>query len=265
MAEKKPHKIDPKVGDRLVIPADRHREEREVVVVSVARIKFQTVNADKHDDYQNYIQSTSNTIAFHNRFGLTTWRKDTAQEDGWGGSGPRVATRARLDEEKRERGGVGLPLVRDRHQLVGPVPQEGRRRPRTRQPDPHPPRPGGAVAVVRITTTGQYVKIARSVDITGIGPVDFPWYDKPIVPEEVDIAYQWDDNTQTWVTSSTRIHGAYAKKNGQPSARAVSLPAPYGYRDHPEFRWLARIVDLLRPVAASTSFHLPELEAEIDQ
>ena len=78
------YKINPKVGDRLYIPAGRYRPERWVIVVKVARIKFEVIGEDRHQDYLD------GKIPSHVP---SVWRKDTACEDGWTfGSAPTIYT-----------------------------------------------------------------------------------------------------------------------------------------------------------------------------
>ena len=64
-------RIDPKVGDRLIVPGGTYRPERTYIVVAVRRIKFDVVSEDQFEQY-------TETGRGH----VTTWRKDTAQQEG---------------------------------------------------------------------------------------------------------------------------------------------------------------------------------------
>lgn len=81
------HKIEPKVGDELIEPARRYTSVRRHRVVAVRRLLFDTVPADRYDDYLASERDGVRT------YPVTTWRKDSAREQGWTSfDGPRIYT-----------------------------------------------------------------------------------------------------------------------------------------------------------------------------
>lgn len=88
---KKALAIDPKVGDELIVPAGPRCMEMRYIVVRVARIKFDVVRAENHDLY----------VAGKRTY-VTTYRKDTAQEDGtYPHNAPTIYTPEDLAERDR--------------------------------------------------------------------------------------------------------------------------------------------------------------------
>lgn len=77
------YKINPKVGDRLYIPAGRYRPERWVIVTKVARIKFEVIDEDRH---QAWLDGEIRRPV------LAVFRKDTAREDGTACNSPTIHT-----------------------------------------------------------------------------------------------------------------------------------------------------------------------------
>lgn len=97
-AAKKALVIDPKVGDELFIPGSKYRADRKVIVVSVARVRFEVVDIEKYERYQEKVQ---NGAATH--WDTTTWRKDTGQEDGaYSYNAPKLYTPERWARKLRE-------------------------------------------------------------------------------------------------------------------------------------------------------------------
>lgn len=116
---RKANKINPKVGDRLYIPANHRQPGQWVIVTRVTRIKFEAIAEDRH---QAYLDSGDYHYAVH------TWRKDTAREDGaYSDNSPTIYTPEQWELHLRESAasgylrGLGIEVWRMNRDIIAPL------------------------------------------------------------------------------------------------------------------------------------------------
>lgn len=116
---------------------------------------------------------------------------------------------------------------------------------------------------MKIKTGNQHAQVTKSVSVWGD---DAPVHDhaysstgKRYQVEFVKVTYHWD--ADRWDARHITVNGAVLKKDGTPGKEEFSGSPAYRYDQKPEWAWLVKVVEMLRPVSPA---HLPELEAEVD-
>lgn len=117
---------------------------------------------------------------------------------------------------------------------------------------------------MRFTTTDQSADIRKYVDVHDAPVQGHRYLSRQIIPQRATLVYRWDASRKVWKVFSIRISGVYAKKYGTPSGTTFGYPPPAGFTEEPEWSWLVRLADILRPSESPrAALDLPHFEGEL--
>lgn len=117
---------------------------------------------------------------------------------------------------------------------------------------------------MRFATTDQNAVIRKYVDVHDAPAQGHRFLSRRFIPQRATLVYQRDASRKAWTVFSIRISGVYAKKDGTPSGTSFERGAPVGFTKEPEWSWLVRLADILRPSESPrAALDLPHFEGDL--